>query len=102
SGAVRNVTIVNADVTARNNVNPDAGILAGTIDGGTSSFVVSHVKVGGRVTCTLNCWIGGLAGVLDRGVTLTHSSSSADVSAPTSTGYSGGLVGFNTGSVVIT
>ncbi|MGH6790441.1 MAG: hypothetical protein ACRECC_12265 [Pseudolabrys sp.] len=89
---LNNVTIRNATVAATPGNLAVIGILAGEVDGPNSA--ISHVKTAGKVTCTANCTAGGLIGTISGTMTVSHSSSAADISAPANQNLAGGLVAF--------
>jgi len=92
---IENLNITSASVTAHDDLAyPEVGILVGNADSTVIATTISRVKVSGKVVCTGSCNGGGLIGEMDNQVTLSRSSSAADVLTPVNFGYAGGAVGF--------
>lgn len=86
SGTVRNINFTNIDITADGAGAEYTGGLVGTADGAT----ISDVHVSGEVTATT--LMGGFAGSLEGGTTVTRSSFTGDATDTQS--YGGGFVSF--------
>jgi len=92
-GSIRNLTLENVRVNASAD-NSRAGVLIGTSNG-----AIGHVRVGGSVACQTCVRIGGLAGEVGNGGSVSLSSSRATVRAGIGADV-GGLVGALGGDVI--
>ena len=103
TGRIRDVGLINANVTSTTVTSRAAGALAGNLD--NDGVVETSYAQGGRIVTTggggsNNGWVGGLIGSAGRS-TIRSSYSSATVDATQSSGISlGGLVGTLNGAVI--
>jgi hypothetical protein len=94
-GSVNDLNVTGADISTSGD-NTNAGIISGC-----GNAAMAHVSTSGNVTVGTASFGGGLAG--GDGATIRDSSSSANVTAPSSvrhSSYIGGLVGDSQGTIV--